>query len=632
MKFSLRRTGYTTCALFLLALVGWFVVDFPILQIQLAIGFVVYGACLWRWPWLWLVAIPALLPIFDLAPWSGRFFFDEFDALVLLTVGVLGLRETGAEPLAPLPRKLLWAFALLIVSCLVSTGMRLWPPGPITVDSFSNYASPYNSLRVAKGFVWALALLRPYRQAVAQNRDAKRILGLGFLIGLMGVALVSLYERWLFPGLFAWNTDYRTTASFSSMHTGDGPIDIWLAMTMPFLGLLLFRRSWIRLLPLTVALALLASYALVVTQSRGPLIAVVLAYGVSLLALLATRSHRRRVGGAILLSLGAAILVAVVGLPVMAQTSLAQRFSQTREDALFRLGHWRNVLALRDHSLFAQVFGMGVGSFPAIHQERSVRESRATRYRYVLNGTDHFLTIWSGQSLYMAQNVTATQNSSYAFSAKIRTSEPHAELTVSWCELWMLTSANCTWNSFALHRLPGQWQTLAQTIYSKQVGSGRWIAGFFVKRPTRLTFFVSNAPQSGVDVSGLSLKDMGGHELLRNGDFSRGSDNWFWAVDRDLQWHTLNSTIDILFSQGWFGLFAVGSFLCITFVSLARQIAKRDSYSALFLASLTGFVINGTTVSTFDQPRLVLAFYLVCFATLRVDGAEPERALRKSQA
>jgi hypothetical protein len=156
------------------------------------------------------------------------------------------------------------------------------------------------------------------------------------------------------------------------------------------------------------------------------------------------------------------------------------------------------------------------------------------------------------------------------------------------------------------------------------VGSGRRIAGLFIKRPTRLTFFISDAPKSGVDVGAISLKDMQGRELLRNGDFSHGSDNWFWAVDRDLPWHTLNATVDILFSQGWLGLLAVGLLLSITFVSLAHQIAEGNPLSTIFLASLTGLVINGTTVSTFDQPRLVLAFYLICLVTLIADRAEGE--------
>jgi len=626
MNISLRRAGYVAYGCLFLALTGWFVVDFPILRAILAVGFFAYAACLWRWPWLWLVALPALLPLFDLASWSGRFFFDEFDAFVLLTVGVLALRDATPGPAAPLPRDLKWVLALLAVSYFLSTAIRLWPPVPVTVDSFANYAGPYNSLRVAKGFVWALLLLQPLRQAVARYANARLLLGYGFLIGLTGVAIVTVYERWLFTGLLTWTTTYRTTASFSSMHTGDGPIDVWLAMSMPFVALLLIHPKWFRLLPLAAGLALLSIYTLVAAQSRSPVIAVVLGYGVGLLALLATRTHRRRAAGALVLGLALAALIAVLALPLLAQTSIGQRFSESTQDAGVRLHHWRYDLSLRDHTLFADLFGMGVGSFPAIHQERSIIEPRATMSRYVSTAGEHYLSLWPDIDLYMEQIVTATQNSDYSFSVKLRTSEPHASFTVLWCEVWMLTSDNCSKNDFALRPLPGQWQTWTTTIHTGPVGSGRHVAGLFFERPTKLVFFTGNAKTYGVDATDLSLKDAQGLELLQNGDFAQGADHWFWSEDNHWQWHTANLAVNILFDQGWLGLIAVGMLLGVSITRLAGRIGRGDALSAIFLASIVGFVVTGITVSTFDQPRLAFAFYLLCFAVLvpDFDASEPK--------
>jgi len=617
-----RRSGYLAYGLVLLALVGWFIADFPILRVPLAVGFAVYGACLWRWPWLWLVAVPALLPLFDLASWSGRFFFDEFDAVVLLTVGVLALRENAPVPTTPLSRGTLIVLALLALSYAVSSLIRLWPPAPITVDSFANYASPYNSLRVAKGFVWALLLLQPLRQAIARTPNARLLLGYGFVLGLLGVAFVTLYERWLFTGVLAWVTSYRTTASFSSMHTGDGPIDVWLALAIPFLGLLLIHPRWLKLLPLTGGLILLALYCLIAAQSRSPVIAVALGYGVGLLALLATRSHRGRAAGALAIGLGGIVLVAVVALPMLEQTSIGQRFSESSEDAGVRLHHWRYDLSLRKHSFFTQLFGMGVGSFPAIHQERSILEPRATRYQYVAGPQGHFLTFWPDIDLYMQQIVPATQNSDYRFSVKVRTGEKPSSLVVLWCEVWMLTSASCTKNVFDTRPLPDQWQSWSTTIHTGPVGAGRHVAGLFFPRPTKLGFYVSSRNQRGIDVTDLSLKDGNGRELLVNGDFAEGADYWFWSEDNHWQWHTANLAVNILFDQGWFGLIAVGLLLGLTIARLLRQIGRNDSLSAVYLAAIIAFVVTGVTVSTFDQPRLALAFYLLCFAVLVRDASE----------
>lgn len=613
-------------ALALFALVGWFVFDFPILRFELAIGFLIYAGCLWRWPWLWLVAIPCLLPLLDLASWSGRFFFDEFDAVVLLTAGILAIRESDTETMSPLPRDLRWVLAILTASYIISGLVRLWPPAPITVDSFANYASPYNSIRVAKGFVWALLLLRPLRAAVARFKDAKLLLGIGFLLGLLGVSLVILYERWLFTGMLTWVTTYRTTASFSSMHTGDGPIDVWLSLSIPFLGLLLIDRRWLRLLPYTAALVLLSIYCLIAAESRGAVVATAIACLVGLLALLAIRGHKHRAGGMLAISIGVVVVISIVALPFVASTSIGQRFSMARADASVRLHYWRYDLSLRDDTASAQLFGMGLGSFPAVHQERSVREPKATRYHYVSDGGEHFLNMKNDLLLYMEQIVPATQNSDYQFHARLRTAEPHASLTVMWCEKWMLTSANCTTDVFNLRSLPNQWQDVSTAIHTAEVGSGRHVAGLFFERPTKLTFFIADAPTTGVDVGQISLRDDGGHELIANGDFAQGADHWFWSEDGHWQWHTANLAVNILFDQGWFGLFAVVLLLLVTLARLASQIGRDDPLSAIYLAAIIGFVVTGVTVSTFDQPRLALTFYLLCFAVLVRDPWSGEQS------
>ena len=625
MSISVRRAAYIAYGCLLLAVTGWFVVDFPILRVILAVGFVAYAACLWRWPWLWLVAVPALLPLFDLASWSGRFFFDEFDAMVVLTAAVLALRETTPGPAAPLPRELKWVLGLLAASYFLSSVIRLWPPVPVTVDSFADYASPYNSLRVAKGFVWALLLLQPLRQAIARYANARLLLGYGFLVGLTCVALVTVYERWLFTGLLTWSTTYRTTASFSSMHTGDGPIDVWLAMSMPFVGLLLIHPKWVRLLPAAAGLALLSIYTLIAAQSRSPVIAVGLGYGVGLLALLVTRSHRRRAAGALAIGLTIVGATIALALPLLSQTSIGQRFSESTQDAGIRLHHWRYDLALRDRTLFADLFGMGVGSFPAIHQERSIVEPRATIARFVSTAGEHYLSLWPDIDLYMEQIATAAQNSDYQFSMRFRTSEPHAFFTVLWCEVWMLTSENCSKNDVNLHALPGQWQTWTTTIHTGPVGTGRHVAGLFFERSTKLVFFTGNAKTYGVDVTDLSLKDAQGRELLQNGDFAQGADHWFWSEDNHWQWHTANLAVNILFDQGWLGLIAVAVLLGLSMARLAASIGRGDALSAVYLASIIAFIVTGVTVSTFDQPRLALALYLLCFAVLIPDfgGSEP---------
>ena len=52
-------------------------------------------ALLAYFPYAWLLVVPALLPIMDFAPWTGRFFFDEFDLLILTTVAYFYWQKPG---------------------------------------------------------------------------------------------------------------------------------------------------------------------------------------------------------------------------------------------------------------------------------------------------------------------------------------------------------------------------------------------------------------------------------------------------------------------------------------------------------------------------------------------------------
>ena len=136
-----------------------FLFAFPVDRAWLAIGFVVYALCLLKYPRMWLVAVPAMMPVLDLAFFSGWFFFDEFDALVLFTAAILYFRQPLVRDDFRLGRPLAIALTILIVSYAASCAMALYPWPKIDGNSFASYYSPFNALRVAKGFMWPLLLL-----------------------------------------------------------------------------------------------------------------------------------------------------------------------------------------------------------------------------------------------------------------------------------------------------------------------------------------------------------------------------------------------------------------------------------------------------------------------------------------
>src|SRR5262249_14974595 len=124
---------------------------------------------------------------------------------------------------------------LLVVSFAISAWRGLEGMPPLDLDSFSNYQSPYNSLRVLAGFAWALLLLPLARRAPVQDDDTlRRYLIAGMTAGLALCALVTVWERLAFPGIMNFSSDYRATGPFSDMNAGGAALDGYVILALPF--------------------------------------------------------------------------------------------------------------------------------------------------------------------------------------------------------------------------------------------------------------------------------------------------------------------------------------------------------------------------------------------------------------
>lgn len=223
----------------------------------------VYAAIvLWR-PASWLLLLPALLPVLDLAPWTGWFFFEEIDLLLLITAALGYWRLAGQAPVCRLPPWAPPALALLTLVYVIGTVKGLQPLTAPDLNAFNNYLSPWNSVRIAKSWFWAMILLP------LLLRYPRQQLLPGMLAGLALVALAALRERAMFPGLSNMASDYRITAPFSAMHTGGAALDGYLALTMPLIALWLVGRQPRWKSAAAVLLLMLAVHAGLATFSRA---------------------------------------------------------------------------------------------------------------------------------------------------------------------------------------------------------------------------------------------------------------------------------------------------------------------------------------------------------------------------
>lgn len=305
------------------------VLDYPGYQALLLSGLAAYTFLGIRYRGSWLCAFPALLPVLNLASWSGRYFFEEFDLFLLATVGVSlwqGLYDSRRRLRLSLAGGTLILAFLASVSWAVLNG--LLPLETLDNNSFSSYYSHYNALRVGRGFFWSLLLVPPLFGAWAEDAEkARNYLATGILIGLLGTGIAVLWERGflvdllygksryaIFKSLLDFSTTYRITAMFSEMHTGGEAIDGYLALAWPFAvyGLFNGRSRWL-IVASAIGLAL-GLYSAMVTFSRGTYLSLAVVASVFAMgaAVRFTRRHSPWLAGLGLLGIGGMVGLAII--------------------------------------------------------------------------------------------------------------------------------------------------------------------------------------------------------------------------------------------------------------------------------------------------------------------------------
>jgi len=592
----------------LVATVGWAIFLYPLCKVLLLSGLLLYAIILRRYPSSWLFFIPALLPVLDLAPWTGWFFLDEFDLFVLVTLAV-SLWEKHKKPHAlSLPNGMKWIVGIFTLSYTVSALIGLLPMQAYDANAFSTYWNNYNSLRVAKGFFWAIALIPLLQKELLNDLNIRKYFIPGMLTGLAGVVMVAIWERQVFSGLFNFSSDFRITSTFSAMHTGGAYIDAYLAISLPFVAS--FFMFWRNKLAYLGGMVLFGCslYTLLVTFSRIDYFAFVFSM-LTLFGGLAYKYKRKKQLFIVILLVG--VVATFVALPVLQGQYIQKRFAGTAHDIKVRLDHWKNATELMDSDWLTMLFGMGLGSYPRTYFQRNPKGIRPAFYSYVKEGDNTYLRLEGGDALYMGQRVRLSPDSRYAFKFDARSSDSKALLTIPICEKSLLYSFRCKWLSKKVGNTKGQWISNELSFSSESIGSGN----FYQRRPVEFALFNSQG-NTVVEVDNVQLVDKQGNNLIKNGDFSHGCDHWFFTIDNLLLWQTQNLWVLIVFEQGWVGLLLFNALLLYALTKLVMGFKEGDLLSLVLLSSLIGFLTVGLIGSLFDSPRMAMLFYLVIFISI----------------
>ncbi|MDR1996238.1 hypothetical protein [Azonexus sp.] len=235
--------------------------------------FAVAGAVAFFRPVWCLVAVPALLPVIGLAPWSGWISFEESDLLVLAMAGGGYARNLVDGPPGQhhrASRLLIGLSLLLALSLLISMVRGFADAGGFQFGWYQGYDGPMNSIRIGKSFFLAWLLLPLlHRQFSDPARPAGRQLAWGLALGLGSASLAALWERLAFTDLLNFSSDYRSTALFWEMHVGGAALDGWLLLTAPFAVWALRHARTPARHALVLGMIVLATYAALTTFSRG---------------------------------------------------------------------------------------------------------------------------------------------------------------------------------------------------------------------------------------------------------------------------------------------------------------------------------------------------------------------------
>jgi VanZ family protein len=592
-----------------LAFIAYRAATFPTQPVLLCLFLAACAAIIWNRPLLLVAILPAALPVFDLAPWSGRFYLDEFDLLLMLGLAVAYVRipptPRSYASRAKRPADMLFALACTLLALGILTGALrgLLPWQAPDANSFTNYYSPLNALRIAKGALWAFLLFGLLRRLVASGADIRRPLALGMVTGLALTVAVIVWERATFGNLFDFTSDYRVTGPFSSMHMGGAYIECFLAIATPFL-LLLVVQTQSRASRLAGSLLLLAStYALMVTFSRNGYAAFAVALTIFVLFAVFRAGERQRRG---ILVAGLTGAMLVVAIPVLLGQFAQDRLATVGKDYAVRQAHWEDALNMRTPGLPTALFGMGLGRYPESHYLLSSESAHAGTYQLKREAEKTFLRLGAGDPIYVEQVVSIEPRQNYVLKLDLRSSRPDGNLSFSLCEKWMLTSFKCVRRTLAAGNADLGWSRVEVPLTTGSLGDNPW----YFSKPVKFALH-NPAGNAHVDVANLRLQNPRGENLLLNGDFSDELDHWFFSADSHLQWHAKSLPVAVLFDLGWFGLIGLAVFALLAIRRAAGRAWRGDLYAAAALASFCGFLVVGLFDTLIDAPRFLFLLLLL---------------------
>jgi len=280
-----------------------------------------------------------------------------------------------------------------------------------------------------------------------------------------------------------------------------------------------------------------------------------------------------------------------------------------------------------DNDWLTRLLGQGSGRFPERYFWGSQRTQDVGRFAFLQEDGNTYLRFSGAKDVRLGQRLALQPDTSYTLSLDVRTTAPILKMHMRICHRHLIrpTEWNPTCISFGkrLESTAGAWRHMEFQFNSRDLGSLKrhLQAPLVMTIANRRDYDLLSKPQTLLDFDNLSLRRTGSDtDLLRNGDFERGIDNWFSYYDfNHLPWHIKNLWVHMYFELGIAGLLAFLLLVIAAFRGLLKPLpdsSGQRAFSIAVLLALVGFLAVGTFGTLLDSPRVAFLFYLLLLSGL----------------
>ncbi len=577
----------------------------------------------WLRPLSVLALVPVLLALSDVGADTGLQWLTPLDAAMAPLLVLALVRPRSAPPSSRSAS--FWVGPLLLMGLLPGIWLAFDAAAFTAADATLTPLGPAHGLQLAKGWFWALVLGLYTWRCGLDARAVSTAFGRGMCVALAGVVALTVWERLAFVGPFDFASDYRAPGPFTEIALGGAYIECFLAAAVPFAVAAVFVERRAALRAAAILLVLGATYATMVTFSRGGQVVFLAAVGATAAWALAARHATAQADatrGRHWLAAGVLTgAVAAVAATVLLAPYASSRFRQLDADVDVRLHHWSQGLGLGRNDAVTALFGNGFGAFGRASYLQGDVATRPGMFGLQRDGGHTWLRSHGGSLSYLDQRVDVRYGEPLRLRALVRTADGKG-LQAAVCEKDLVQSRQCRGGALRAPAGP-DWQRVELAFSLPPNPSAGW-----PPRPLRFTLF--NGNHSVAEVDDLSLQTADGRELLRNGGFEQGSEHWLYASDRHLTWHLKNLWLQVFFESGWLGVLAHAALLIGALVSVGRASAQSGPYGNAFAIALLAFQGVGLIDSVIDSPRF-LQLYL-SLALLPWAFAPPRRMTRRTSS